>query len=168
MFNISVLLLRNLTSFFGSSFRRSLLCFFSRLSLFNFQSPFTLAPHSRGQLIQYITFFSVCQVLFKTFFNFSFRHSCVSLYFVVSVFVLAVIYFGAVLSDSLYILPLLAQNVKRFFNIFLKKSRFWAAVANRQRIRSVFVQFLQQSYYSPTVSKYTKSVCFRTRSYITV
>ena len=38
---------------------------FSRLSLFNFQGPFS--PSSRGQLCYYITLFSLCQVLFWNF-----------------------------------------------------------------------------------------------------
>ena len=38
---------------------------FSRLSLFNFQGPFS--PSSRGQLCYYITLFSLCQVLFSNF-----------------------------------------------------------------------------------------------------
>ena len=61
----------------GSSFRRSLLCFFSRLSLFNFQSPWLLS--FRTAYTVYHKLFRLSST-FQNFFQLSFRHSCVSLY----------------------------------------------------------------------------------------
>ena len=49
----------------SKEFQGSLLFF----ALFNFQDAVLFACLSRGQLIYYITFFSICQVLFQVFFK---------------------------------------------------------------------------------------------------
>ena len=82
----------------SKEFQGSLLFF----ALFNFQDAVLFACLSRGQLIYYITFFSICQVLFSSFFK-SFWM------FVTGFFV-----------GNFYIISHLFRFVNPFFEVFSK------------------------------------------------
>ena len=100
----------------GSSFRRSLLCFSLVFRCSIFKVRFSYHPLSRTAYTVYHKL-SRLSSTFSKLFNFSFRHSCVSLYFVVFRFKHSLYsFFRSALAELLYHITIISFCQPFFYN----------------------------------------------------